>query len=265
MLHGRVQGMYIYVIMTSNLTANGPCQNCTMKPPSSSLLKSRLRRLCSTCLAAPLSAHLSPQSPLPPNHSPPHESQVRRPASLSFRASPCTCNDEVWFCRPCGQTLHSDDTTYIRVFSWRTRYSVYLGGGLGAGMGDTCQGVPCGRGDRCLAAEEIEVEIDCDVDDSVNNNEHAEHYPSSPHDGEKHHHHHSHSHPHADDEGPGYLRQEIMGVGGVVKHKVKKRVKVGASVEEHDDERESSVYLRREARGEVRSWCGWCDRVVPGK
>ncbi|EEP82043.1 predicted protein [Uncinocarpus reesii 1704] len=131
-------------------------------------------------------------------------------------------------------------------------YPSYLGGGLGAGIGDTCQGVQCGREDKCLAAEEIEVEVDCEVDDWVA--EHADH--SLPHHGDGH---------HADGEGPGYLRQEIMGVGGVVKHKVKKRVKIGASVEEREDERESSVYLQKEASGEARSWCGWCFRVVPSK
>lgn len=68
-----------------------------------------------------------------------------------------------------------------------------------------------------------------------------------------------------DDEEPGYFRQEIVGIGGVVKHKVKKRVTVGACVVEYEDERETGEYLRPEETREHRSWCGWCWRVVPSK
>ncbi|ETN38122.1 uncharacterized protein HMPREF1541_07746 [Cyphellophora europaea CBS 101466] len=64
---------------------------------------------------------------------------------------------------------------------------------------------------------------------------------------------------------PGYLQQEIEGIGGVVKKKVKKRVKVGATVWEYDDERTSGKYLEREISGRERSWCGWCDRVCLGE
>jgi hypothetical protein len=64
---------------------------------------------------------------------------------------------------------------------------------------------------------------------------------------------------------PGYLRQEIEGIGGVVKEKVKKKVRTGATVWEFDDERESGKYLEREASGMQRSWCGWCNRVVMGE
>jgi hypothetical protein len=64
---------------------------------------------------------------------------------------------------------------------------------------------------------------------------------------------------------PGYLRQEIEGIGGVVKKKVKKKVRTGATVWEFDDERESGKYLEREASGVQRSWCGWCNRVVMGE
>ena len=66
-------------------------------------------------------------------------------------------------------------------------------------------------------------------------------------------------------EKPGYLTQEMEGIGGVVKKKVKKRVKVGKTVREYEDEREKAEYLGRETRMENRSWCGWCDRVIPGK
>lgn len=64
---------------------------------------------------------------------------------------------------------------------------------------------------------------------------------------------------------PGYFRQEIEGVGGKVKSKSKKLVKVGATVYEFRDERESGKYLSREAAGELRAWCSWCSRVCPGR
>lgn len=63
----------------------------------------------------------------------------------------------------------------------------------------------------------------------------------------------------------GYHRQEIEGIGGVVKKKVKKRVRVGKTVREYEDEREKAEYLEREVKGDSRSWCGWCLRVIPGK
>lgn len=123
----------------------------------------------------------------------------------------------------------------------------------------------CGRGEHCLAAKDIEVEIDCCADEFAALHPELGLSPSTtkvvreatstsniaPTDGR-------------DDEGPGYLRQEIEGIGGVVKKKVKKRVRVGATVTEYDDEREKSVYLEREAMKRNRSWCGWCDRVILG-
>ena len=105
----------------------------------------------------------------------------------------------------------------------------------------------------CLAAEDTEVEVDCDVDEWMEhyNHHHAPHVVVDARDAR-------------DDEGPGYLRQEIEGIGGVLKQKVKKWVRVGARVDEFDGEREAGGYLLKEASGDVRSWCPWCWRVVPG-
>lgn len=64
---------------------------------------------------------------------------------------------------------------------------------------------------------------------------------------------------------PGYLRQEIEGIGGRVKQRAKKRVMVGACVVEHEDERDTGDYLTREEEGMHRAWCGWCWRVIPAK
>ena len=63
----------------------------------------------------------------------------------------------------------------------------------------------------------------------------------------------------------GYWSQEVEGIGGVVKKKMKTRMKVGAPVREWEDEREGGKLLGREISGKERSWCAWCDRVVPGK
>ena len=126
----------------------------------------------------------------------------------------------------------------------------------------------CGRGEHCLAAQEIELEVDCEADESTagildhNHGDGQTHGPTASHDP-------SHDFIHIerldnrDDEEPGYFRQEIVGIGGVVKHKVKKRIALGACVVEHEEERETGRYLRREETGQHRSWCAWCSRVVP--
>lgn len=123
----------------------------------------------------------------------------------------------------------------------------------------------CGRGEACLAAQEIELEVDCEVDegssDTGSNSNSTGHSPA----GHPSHHELVSATDGHDDEEPGYFRQEIIGLGGVVKHKAKKRVMVGACVVEYEDERESGRYLVREECGSHRAWCGWCLRVIPAK
>jgi hypothetical protein len=64
----------------------------------------------------------------------------------------------------------------------------------------------------------------------------------------------------------GYERHEIEGIGGVVKRKLVRMVRVGACVPEWDDERGMGKRpLARELRGDRRSFCGWCWRVIPGR
>lgn len=158
--------------------------------------------------------------------------------------------------------LRSSDTTYRRVWNWRTRYSTYLGG-LGTGIGEGCQGVKCGRGEDCLAAQEIEMEVECEADESSGSpHGHSLSLGNGPWGS------HNHSHDRLEsreEEEPGYFRQEIIGIGGVVKKKAKKRVTVGSCVVEHEDERETGRYLVREEEGQDRSWCGWCWRVIPAQ
>ncbi|KAJ5109226.1 hypothetical protein N7456_005901 [Penicillium angulare] len=251
------------------------CRNCTIKPPSQTAMKDRIRRLCRTCNAAPLSDHLMPDTPYNDTSPDLREEGIK---AASREQNICNCSDAVWLCVQCGQTLRSNDTTYRRVWAWRTRYSTYLGGGLGTGIGEGSQGVKCGRGETCLAAKEIELEVDCEVDESSSDTSSTGHhspgyYPSGYASGSASasasassaYHHELVSSDSHDDEEPGYFRQEVIGLGGVVKHKSKKRVMVGACVVEYEDERETGEYLVREECGSHRAWCGWCSRIIPAQ
>lgn len=164
----------------------------------------------------------------------------------AFAREPCSCDEATWICQPCGHAMRSADTTYMRGWTWRTRYSTYLGG-LGTGIGEGNEGVECGRGAECLAAKEVEKEIDCDADELAEWRREIEKVEKE---GRRW-------------GGTSYFTQEMEGIGGVVKKKVKKRIKVGAAVREHEDERESGEYLDREREGRTRSWCGWCSRAIP--
>jgi hypothetical protein len=128
---------------------------------------------------------------------------------------------------------------YIRAWTWRTRYSHYLGG-VGTGAGEGNEGVECGRGSACLSARVVEHETDATHDGTPDSHERWK--------------------------GTSYNAQEIEGIGGVFKMKAKKHVRVGECVKIYEDEKDQSIqYLRREVAGNLRSWCSWCDRVVPGE
>ena len=201
----------------------------------------------------------------------------------AFTRDPCTCATRgAFLCGPCGQNLRAADTTYKRVWTWRSRYSTHIGG-LGTGMGEGDQGQKCGRGAGCLdpTGEGIAwVEIDCSDQVSPQtsrpgsvrglvmvggggDDEQQQQQQEQSLGGDV-----MASAEHRDRErerSGGYLQQEIEGIGGVVKKKIRKRIRVGATVWEFDDERESGRYLEREASGRCRSWCGWCGRVAEGE
>ena len=166
----------------------------------------------------------------------------------AFARDPCTCAEHVWICQECGHSLRTDDVTYVRGWTWRKRYSTHLGG-LGTGMGEGTEGVTCGRKNTCFASYEVEKEIDCPTEELAHDAEEAEK---------------------ARLEGrlrsaTGYFMQEIEGIGGVMKKKVKKRERVGRVVKEYEDEREHGNYLAREKDGVNRSWCWWCRRIILSK
>ncbi|KAF2276582.1 uncharacterized protein EI97DRAFT_398493 [Westerdykella ornata] len=232
------------------------CRNCTIKPPPTPRLRARHRRLCRTCATAPLELLTAPQKPRssssgsaspPPSLShtstPARSAPARAFTASAFERLPCCCVDTVYLCQPCGQNLATKDVMYVRAWSWRTRYSHYLGG-VGTGAGEGNEGVECGRGQSCLASKIVEHEIECDQETL------ASLEGSSP-DRWK---------------GTSYHAQEIEGVGGGFKMKAKKYVRVGDCVKIYEDEKDrSSSYLEREASGKLRSWCSWCQRVILGE
>ena len=226
----------------------------------------RHRRLCKACIRAPLEALIVPQrtgddlyddmssTSSSPSSSPTRLYRVPTPCvephgsskaftAPAFEHSPCNCLEEVWLCHDCGRALQRADTDYKNGWTWRARYSTYLGV-LGTGIGEGNEGVPCGRGRNCLAAKIVEQEVACDAEALRQLEEEAESTGRSW-------------------EGGGFEVQEIEGIGGGVKRKVKKLVLLGKRVQEHEDERSGvKKYLSREQEGKVRSWCSWCERVV---
>lgn len=233
-----------------------------MKPPATPILRARHRRLCRTCNKAPLPLLLALHKQRSLSHvsSSPETSPQPRPAELhdttntsraftapAFERTPCKCDNVVWLCGPCGKDLRNADTMYVRGWSWRTRYSHYLGG-VGTGAGEGNEGVECGKGSTCLGARIVEHET-CEQEllDAVAAAD------ASPEAAERW-------------RGTSYLAQEIEGIGGVLKIKHKKQVRVGECVKLYEDEREKAVtYLEREVTGKLRSWCSWCERIVLGE
>jgi hypothetical protein len=182
--------------------------------------------------------------------------------------------------------------TFPRIWKWRNQYGEVLGG-VGTGIGEGDRGAICGRNDECCAAKEHQQETDCDAEDAREASEldlpSLSRMPSN-----------TSSLPmnlqgwtgagaafsstppaRTPDSlfappgatrtpspallGPGYARHEIEGIGGQLKKKRVKMVRVGACVPEWVDEKASGEVLGRELRGQLRSWCGWCRRVIPGK
>ncbi|KAK3714477.1 hypothetical protein LTR37_007783 [Vermiconidia calcicola] len=119
---------------------------------------------------------------------------------------------------------------------------------MGAGLGEGNEGVECGRGGDCLNAREVERELECDADELAAFEAEME---KAETEGRR-------------CFGSSYTTHEIIGIGGMVKKKIKKRVMVGAIVKEYEDERVTGKFLWREQERANRSWCSWCGRVVLG-
>ncbi|THW18711.1 hypothetical protein D6D23_07571 [Aureobasidium pullulans] len=156
------------------------------------------------------------------------------PPSKPLYRSPCTCATQTWLCTPCSTTLRTSDTSHTRAWTWRSRYNLDTLSGLSTGIGHGLEGVQCGRGPSCLSSRTVYTEIESDA-------------ASTPFSART---------------SAGYFLQEIEGIGGVVKKKVKRRMQVGDVVGEFGDERDGGRVLGREQDGRSRSWCSWCERVV---
>lgn len=122
-------------------------------------------------------------------------------------------------------------------------------GGMGAGLGEGNEGVQCGRGANCLAHQEVVREVECDANELAALEITDAYQPTCRR-----------------RLGSSYSTSEIVGIGGNLKMKLKEMVRVGAIVKEYEDERATcSGFLKREQEGVNRSWCSWCDRVIPGR
>jgi hypothetical protein len=143
--------------------------------------------------------------------------------------------------------LRTSDTTYLRGWVWRTRYSAC--GGIGAGLGEGNEGVECGRGGECLETRTVEKELECDSDDIAALEAEME---KTGVDGRSW-------------AGSSYSTHEVIGTGGKVKRIIKKEVQVGAIVKEYEEERQEAKFLKKEQEHINRSWCSWCERVVLSK
>ena len=111
-------------------------------------------------------------------------------------------------------------------------------------MGEGVEGVECGRTRHCLDARLVEKEVECDADELAAIEAEME---KAGLEGRLW-------------AGSSYTPQEMVGIGGQVKKKVKKMVLVGRVVKEYEDERSDGTYLAREQEGLNRSWCSWCER-----
>ncbi|KAL7623407.1 hypothetical protein AAE478_007089 [Parahypoxylon ruwenzoriense] len=234
------------------------CRNCAIKPPAPIVLRDRHRRLCFPCSKAPLGALVKP--PLRPD-TPIDADEMQRAI--------CTCVSKgVWLCQPCGRSIRGADHDYKSIWKWRNQYREVLGG-VGTGIGEGDRGAICGREASCCGAKEREQETDCDAADAREQEEYNSNNlspwstpsPSSSVSGSPP----SERRTPSPQLRPGYARHEIEGIGGVVKTKLVRIVRVGACVPEWEDERNKGEILGREVSGRSRSWCGWCWRVIPGR
>jgi len=217
------------------------------------LLKHRYRRLCKTCQKASLPRLLALMTS-------PQSTGCAYDAPLvitedTLKRAVCTCPSEgVWLCQPCGRGVRNADTDYEGVWKWRTRYFDSFSG-IGVGIGEGDRGVECGLGGECLAAREVEQETDCDAEDARESESNSRTVSPSSSPGS------TTGSIASGHMGPGYSRHEIEGIGGRLKKKRVKMVKVGASVLDYEEDK-TGGFLAREATGKTRSWCGWCWRVV---
>lgn len=126
---------------------------------------------------------------------------------------------------------------------------------MDVGVTDVERGIPCGREADCLGAVEKEVEMDSAGEKTPSPAFAAvtSSWPPPP------------VPPLSDPDRSGYSVHEYEDASGRVSNKTVVKVRVGRSVPEWHDEKAKKRILGREVDGRVRSWCGWCWRVIPAE
>ncbi|TQS39109.1 hypothetical protein Golomagni_00370 [Golovinomyces magnicellulatus] len=247
------------------------CRNCAMKPTASNTLRYRHRRICSTCSNLDLMTLISPTlKTLSSENDNASESHGLKSTKVDKDIKPniCKCSSvQLWLCKACAQKIRNADTEYQSIWRWSVRFLPSLGG-LGIGLGEADRGVSCGRGENCARAREVKLEIDCDAEDAREINDKNSRLNFGP----------ILCSPNGQSHGqmrPGYHRHEIEGIGGVLKKKLVKMVKVGACVSSSGSsndtwsdgrnlsDKDMENILEGEIQGTSRSWCSWCQKIIP--
>ncbi|KAK3392053.1 hypothetical protein B0T20DRAFT_362544 [Sordaria brevicollis] len=267
------------------------CRNCAIKPPAPIVLRDRHRRLCVTCAKTPIGNLIKP--PLGPEFT--TGSGFASHVGKQYETTITITRGEVML--PCFM--------HIPIWKWRNQYTDVLGGlGTGIGEGDRGVICGRGS-DCCAARKrEQETDCDAEDAQEADGTYEYTPSPSmttlsndsnlsialwgtdtastASSSGSVNG---SNASSSSQTGGlgstltgngperrtpspmlkPGYERHEIEGIGGVVKKKLVRMVKVGACVPEWPDERDRGDILGREMQAKVRSWCGWCWRAIPGK
>ncbi|RKF54211.1 putative sulfate transporter [Golovinomyces cichoracearum] len=243
-----------------------------MKPTASNSLRYRHRRICSACSNLDLMTLISPALKISNSENDSaSESHGLKSVKINkdIKPSLCKCSSvQLWLCKACAQSIRNADMEYQSIWRWSVRFLPSLGG-LGIGLGEADRGVSCGRGENCARAREVKLEIDCDAEDAREINDNNSRLSFGP----------ILCNPNSQSHGqmrPGYHRHEVEGIGGVLKKKLVKMVKVGACVSSSPgtsndtwsdgrnvSDKEMENILEREIQGTSRSWCSWCQKIIP--
>ncbi|KHJ33033.1 putative sulfate transporter [Erysiphe necator] len=227
------------------------CRNCAIKPPAPSLLRYRHRRICKTCSSIDLATLILPSMKNLCSDLHNLNNTTTKTNYNSIDLFICKCPSRtIWLCKTCGQSILNADQEYQSIWRWSRRILPSLGG-LGIGITEANRGIYCGFGDHCSKAREVELEIYSDAEDARDKyffNRSEDLNGTS----------------YIDKSRPGYNRHEIEGIGGVMKNKLVKMVKISECVSGIEaDGKDNDNVLALEIEGKLRSWCSWCQKVIP--
>ncbi|KAL2268715.1 hypothetical protein VTJ83DRAFT_3561 [Remersonia thermophila] len=249
------------------------CRNCAIKPPAPIVLRDRHRRLCDPCVTAPLGSLVEP--PLGPEV--PIDSEPMERAMCSIwkwrnqytvlgglgtgigegdRGVVCGRGSGCCAAREREQEMDGDavDAREAEEFHYQ-QAAAAAAAAVGTPGGSSSTGGSSSNASSSMASLPL-FSITEPIATTTNGNTAAglgtlstQYQRRTPSPALK----------------PGYARYEVEGIGGVVKKLHVRMVKVGACVPEWEDERVRREVLGRELQGRRRSWCGWCQRVIPSR